>query len=336
MGESVMRTAGQVGRSVVAGGAGALLAGTTTDLQNPAYEPNGNAQVDPRMAQIPTGISGSTASGAPGAGPTTKTEPHNFYADTEAGRNIGNLASAASMIPGVGLLGKAAAPASAAMSAVGGFGAQVRADRGAPAAAPVVPQPVAAAPPPAAVAPVAAAAPPPVVASVANQGAALPIGQPNGAVTRVGNSYSGQNVSGDITINGKAPTKGGFVSGTGDGTFTYGGTGGGSGSGGGVSDQGLVAARMAAAQRGDVEGLKASYAAQGQSFGPKVDPIDALINNGRPMTTRKAAAIAALQAAAADQAGKTQDRQLAREKFGFEKSTAGISAKGILTCNGYK
>jgi hypothetical protein len=330
MGGSVARTAAQVGRSVVAGGAGALLAGTTTDLQNPAYQPDGNNVVDPRMAQIPTG-------GVPGAGPTPKTEPYNFYTDTETGRNIGNIASAASMIPGVGLLGKATAPAAAAMSAVGGFGAQVRADRGAPAAPPVVPQPAPAVPPPAAVAPVAAVAPPPAVApqpvAPQVQGAMLPPGQqpgqPSGQVTRVGNSYSGQNVAGDITINGQAPTRGGFVSGTGDGSFTYGGSSQvgdlASGGQGGGTDQALAAARMAAVQRGDVQSVKDSY---GGDFGPKVSAVDQLMNNGRPMTTKKAAAIAAIKAAESDQSGKKEDRQLARDKFGLEKSTAGISAKG--------
>ena len=180
-----------------------------------------------------------------------------------------------------------------------------------------VAQPVAAAPAaPAPVAPVAAAVQP--VAS-----APAPI---TSAVRRVGNSYSGQNVSGDISINGQAP-RGGFVGGTGDGTFTYGGTGGGSGAGGGVSDQALYAARLAAAQRGDVEGIKASYAAQGQDFGPKVDPISALVNNGKPMTVRKAAAIAQLQQQALAQQNSQADRKLAQDKFDLERDGAKLDNK---------
>ena len=151
---------------------------------------------------------------------------------------------------------------------------------------------------------------------------------PAGAVTRIGNSYSGApGISGDISINGKTP-KGGFVSGTGDGTFTYGGTGGGSGGGGGVSDQALSAARMAAAQRGDVEGIKASYAAQGQDFGPKVNAVDALMNNGKPMTAKKAAAIAALQASATGAETAKASGAIAAKKAGAETEGLTLDNKG--------
>lgn len=157
-----------------------------------------------------------------------------------------------------------------------------------------------------AAAPVPAAAPP-VAAPVATNPEA-----PSGAVRRVGNSYSGQNVAGDITINGQAP-RGGFVGGTGDGTFNYG------GAGGGGNDQALYAARLAAIQRGDVESVKASY---GGEFGPKINPVDALVNNGRPMTVRKAGAIAQLQQAQASQQGAAADRKLAQDKFDLEKDGA--------------
>ena len=176
--------------------------------------------------------------------------------------------------------------------------------------------------------PTAVPAPAIATAPVMGQSAADAVAPASGAVRKIGNSYSGQNVSGDITINGKAPTRGGFVSGTGDGTFTYGGTGGGSGAGGGVSDQALYAARMAAAQRGDVEGIKASYAAQGQDFGPKVDPIQALLNNGKPMTVRKAAALAALQKQASDQKSGDEQRKLEREKFGLDAIGANLDNQG--------
>ncbi len=169
-------------------------------------------------------------------------------------------------------------------------------------------------------------APPASPQAVANA-VANPV-NPNGAVTRIGNSYSGApGISGDISVNGAAP-KGGFVRGTGDGTFTYGASGGGSSNGGGVSDQALHAARLGAVRNGDIEGVKASYAAQGQDFGPKVDPIQALLNNGRPMTTRKAAALAALQKQAADQASGEEQRKLERDKFGLDAMGAKLDNEG--------
>lgn len=140
---------------------------------------------------------------------------------------------------------------------------------------------------------------------------------PSGAVRRVGNSYSGTNVAGDITINGQAP-RGGFVGGTGDGTFTYGGVG---GSGG---DAALFEARKGALARGDVDSVKASY---GGDFGPQVDPVQQLMNNGRPMTVRKAGAIADLQRSKAATAGATADRKLAQDKFDLERDGAKLDNK---------
>lgn len=166
------------------------------------------------------------------------------------------------------------------------------------------------------------ASPQAVASAVAN-----PV-NPAGAVTRIGNSYSGApGVSGDITVNGAAP-RGGMVRGTGDGTFTYGGTGSGTGGGGGVSDAALHQARLGAIRAGDVEAVKASYAAQGQDFGPKVDPIDALLNNGRPMTTRKAAALAQLQKAKADQQIAEEQRKLERDKFGLDSIGVKLDNEG--------
>ena len=102
-------------------------------------------------------------------------------------------------------------------------------------------------------------------------------------VTRVGNSYSGPaGIEGDITINGRAP---------GGGTVSADGMTAGGGLAQSATDQALHAARMAAVQRGDIDAVRASY---GGEFGPKADPVQALMNNGRPMTTRKAAAMAAL------------------------------------------
>lgn len=129
-------------------------------------------------------------------------------------------------------------------------------------------------------------------------------------VTRVGNSYSGPaNIAGDITVNGAAPRGGVSV--------MPGAPGGGLALSG--SDQALQAARMAAIQRGDVESVKASF---GGDFGPKVDPVQALMNNGRPMTTKKAAAIAALQRSAAEGAGAQADLE--------GKSLANRAARELL------
>ncbi len=155
---------------------------------------------------------------------------------------------------------------------------------------------------------------------------------PAGAVTRIGNSYSGApGISGDIAINGKT-AGGGFVRGSGDGTFKYGGGNSGvTASNLGGNDQALFDARMAAVQRGDASSVAASY---GGNFGPKVDPIEALINNGRPMTQRKAAAIAQLQEARARGEGATAGRALDAQRFALDKESADLTnreKKGLLS-----
>lgn len=133
--------------------------------------------------------------------------------------------------------------------------------------------------------------------------AAQPVAAPAN-VTRVGNSYSGPaNIAGDITINGAQP-RGGFVGGTGDGTFTAGG-----GAGQSATDAALFEARRAAIARGDVDSVRASY---GGDFGVKVDPLIALMNNGRPMTTKKANAAAQLQRNAMDGAKTTAETDKAK------------------------
>ncbi len=94
------------------------------------------------------------------------------------------------------------------------------------------------------------------------------------------------------------------------------------GTGGG--GQALADARRAAVARGDIDAVKASY---GGNFGPKVDPVDALVNNGRPMTARKAAAIAQL-IAARDQSA------VANKRLGIEQETADLTnreKKGLLS-----
>ena len=142
---------------------------------------------------------------------------------------------------------------------------------------------------------------------------------PNGAVTRIGNSYSGApGISGDITINGKTP---------GGGFMADGGTPGAGGARLGVNpsvDMALSEARSAALARGDVDAVKASY---GGDFGPKVDPIQALINNGRPMTTKKAAAIAALQTNAANAESTRTTQQATARRAGVEAEGLGMDNK---------
>lgn len=148
------------------------------------------------------------------------------------------------------------------------------------------------------VAATAPAVPAPTSVPVAAAPAPAPEPVPTSQVTRVGNSYSGTNVAGDIRINGADP-RGGFVGGTGDGTFTAGG-----GTGQSAMDAALFQARKAALARGDTASVAASY---GGDFGPKPDPVMALMNNGRPMTVKKAEAIASLQRAAGGQAKDTAE-----------------------------
>lgn len=297
-----------LGPSVVTAGLGALLGNQTADIGNPALQPDGAMPINPAMAQIPTG-------GVPGAGPTPATQPYNAFTDTETGRNLSNIASAAGALPGLAVGARTAK----ALSTAAGFGVGSKAtiQPTAPAAAPVAAAPAAAPAQPypetagnrQMAAPVSPAAVAQAVANPAN---------PNGAVTRIGNSYSGApGISGDITINGKAPA-GGFVA--------NGGTPG-TGARLGVNpsvDLALSEARSAAMARGDIEAVKASY---GGDFGPKVDPIQALLNNGRPMTTKKAAAIATLQSNAANAESARTAQSAAAKKAGVEAEGASMDNK---------
>jgi len=165
------------------------------------------------------------------------------------------------------------------------------------------------------------------------------LGEVSGQVTRDGNSYSGGNVSGLVNFvdkNGNArPSGGGFVAGTGDGTFTYGGS-----SNRSNLDGQVNAALDAAAARGDTEALRQYY---GGNFGTRVAGDDAefaLMNNGKPMTARKLGAISKARAEraatgdsakdrafnerkfGAEQAGRGEDRKLAREKFDVDAAGA--------------
>ncbi|MGB3881997.1 MAG: hypothetical protein WA955_15615 [Diaphorobacter nitroreducens] len=182
------------------------------------------ASLDSRVAQIPTG--GMRAPAADGS--------QDSLLNTDAGRNLSNLASAlpgAGGVPGVvargtGLAARAlgaSAPAVTAGSrlaqvaapyapAAGGAAALYAASS--PASAPVPTAPPVGAPSSSmqrltapAVTPSRGAPNPLVEAALTS-----PQAPAQGAVTREGNSYSGTNISGDITINGQAPRNGGAIS----------------------------------------------------------------------------------------------------------------------------
>lgn len=193
----------------------------------------------------------------------------------------------------------------------------------APAAAPAV-APVAAAPAAPAALPGESFAPDP--RTLTNPNAAPGFVTP-AQVTRVGNSYSGApGITGDIQITdqGGAPRRmGGSVS------VVPGAPGGAAPASSG--DAALFEARKAAIARGDIASVQASY---GGNFGQKVDPIEALINNGKPMTVRKAAAIAQLQAARTQAENATADRSLTTAKAGAEREGMELSnreKKALLT-----
>jgi len=152
------------------------------------------------------------------------------------------------------------------------------------------------------------------------------LGEVSGQVTRDGNSYSGGNVSGLVNFvdkNGNArPSGGGFVAGTGDGTFTYGGS-----SNRSNLDGQVNAALDAAAARGDTEALRQYY---GGNFGTRVAGDDAefaLMNNGKPMTARKLGAISKARAERAATGDSAKDRAFNERKFGAEQAGLGEDRK---------
>lgn len=164
------------------------------------------------VSQIPTG--GLTAPPADGS--------QNRWSNTETGRNLSNMASAlpgslGGAVPAVVKTGGAisggidaatrllnAGAGAAAISALpGSAGAQTTSTSAAgagrgivnpPAVNPLAPAPVS----------------PPAAPALSGSSSTSPATTSD--VTRVGNSYSGSNVAGDITINGQAPRTGGQVS----------------------------------------------------------------------------------------------------------------------------
>lgn len=162
---------------------------------------------DSAVAQIPTG--GQRAPAADGS--------QERWANTELGRNVGNALSAmpgvAGALPSVVKTGGAISSGLSAASRLLNAGASIAA---------------------AGPAPTSAAGPAPSATSLPSAGAGagrgavnLPAVDPGAAtpmvpaavgpqitsdVTRKGNSYSGANIAGDITINGQAPRNGGRIS----------------------------------------------------------------------------------------------------------------------------
>ena len=137
----------------------------------------------------------------------------NAWSNTELGRNVSNTMAA---LPGIGGVGRVAATGGALSKGINaGAGAVDAASRlrvagggmlpgvgmgaAAAAASPASSAPPATSPANAAIDP----DPTPASASL------TPGSAPMGNVTRVGNSYSGTNVTGDVSINGRAPGSGG-------------------------------------------------------------------------------------------------------------------------------
>lgn len=137
----------------------------------------------------------------PVGGPTApQSQPYSFWTDNEAGRNIGNVASAVAPLGGVamaarvpGALSRGVGLADAALT---GLASGVRGEREAPTPAPSTPS--------LRVRPEDAFAGPPALAAGMTPPAAVAT-PAVGNVTRVGNEYSGTNVRGDISVNGRPP-----------------------------------------------------------------------------------------------------------------------------------
>ena len=180
----------------------------------PAPAAPASQSLEQRVSQIPTG--GQTAPAADGS--------QNSWANTETGRNLSNMASAlpgslGGAIPAVAKTGGAISggiDAATRLLNAGAGAAAISAIPGAASAQGPTASPAGAGRgmvnPPA----VDPSAPTPVASPPTTSTGAPSTGSPatTSDVTRVGNSYSGANVAGDITVNGRVPG-GGFMS-TGD------------------------------------------------------------------------------------------------------------------------
>jgi hypothetical protein len=218
-------------------------------------EPNRRLDAATALSQIPTGGTGS--------GPTPGGAPYNPIRDSDIGRNITNAMSAVSPAAGGGAarllssVGKIAtagaatpiaariAPYIPPVAGLGGIGIASAPST----AAPVPPTPST---PPVA-GPAAALSPQP---SAAQQLATPPATQ-TGVITRQGNTYSGVDVGADATIQHARNPGAGVTSIPGSAVA----------SSTPSQDMALAEARNRAAARGDFDGVRDSYIAQGQSFG---------------------------------------------------------------------
>ena len=174
----------------------------------PAPVASASQSLEQRVSQIPTG--GQTAPAADGS--------QNSWANTETGRNLSNIASA---LPGA-LGGAIPAVAKTGGAISGGIDAATRLLNAGAGAAAISAIPGAASAQGATASPAGAgrgmvnpptvnpSAPPPVATPPTAATMAPSTGSPatTNDVTRVGNSYSGTNVAGDITVNGRAPNGG--------------------------------------------------------------------------------------------------------------------------------
>lgn len=208
-GQAAMAEAEAIGQAAAA--AKRAQAAAPPPASPPAASP-ASASLDQRLSQIPTG--GQTAPAADGS--------QSSWSNTETGRNLSNIATA---LPG-SLGGAIPAVAKTGGAISGGINAATRLlNAGAGAAAiSAIPGAVAAQNTPASAAgagrgtvnPAAVdpAAPRPFGEPAAPGGAMGSAATTTSDVTRVGNSYSGTNVAGDITVNGRA-AGGGYMN-TGD------------------------------------------------------------------------------------------------------------------------
>lgn len=174
----------------------------------PAPGASASQSLAQRVSQIPTG--GQTAPAADGS--------QNRWANTETGRNLSNIASA---LPG-SLGGAIPAVVKTGGAISGGIDAATRLLNAGAGAAAISAIPGAASAQGATASPAGAgrgmvnppavnpSAPPPVATpqTASNIAPSSPTPATTSDVSRVGNSYSGTNVAGDITVNGRAPNGG--------------------------------------------------------------------------------------------------------------------------------
>lgn len=201
---SAANAAKAVGPAAAAGGAGYAAASFAQDTGNPANGARGGYELPAAANQIPTG----------GYSPAPAAQPYNYFTDNDTGRNLKNLAGAVSILPGVSPLASGVRTGSNAARALGAaetFGAATaggaRAGMDTSVAAPTQAVP----------------AEPNSYVDVNRRANArgLRIGDPSssdlndihsnamienrnpgGKVTKIGNSYSGGNVSGEVSFQG--------------------------------------------------------------------------------------------------------------------------------------